>query len=695
MKLPFVFGVHNHQPVGNFDHVIEKLTRQCYQPFLELVQQEKTFCFSFHVSGFLLKWWEKNSPKIIELLGKMVESKQLELVTGGFFEPILTAIPREDRKEQVLRHKDYLKKLFGVTPVGLWLTERVWEQHLVEDLVELGIKYVVVDDRHFLVSGFDKKDLYGYYLTESDGRRLAVFPIDEILRYAIPFWEVGRIEQYLNEIISFGGKMAIYFDDGEKFGAWPGTKKWVYDEGWLKEFLKAFSKWVENELIEPLTYEKALERIKPLGLAYLPVASYMEMEEWALPASRILELEELKHRLDLDYGRFKAFIRGGHWKNFLVKYSESNYLHKRVLQVSNLSKIKKPFDQEARLNVLAAQCNDAYWHGIFGGLYLPHLRHAAWQALLSAESRLRIKEKGKIEIFDLDYDGREEIIYHSSKAILTFKPSYGAHLIEWSDLSIKHNFQNTLTRRFEAYHKEIKNPKSSNTKEKETTKTFSIHHLKKTASPEILEALVYDWYERHSLIEHFFDPSKSLSDFVACDFGEWGDFANQPFQYHRLKDSIVFFRDGGLYPYGQARRPMLLRKIIKILKSGLKLEITYEIEYRAEIETDCNFGIEFNIFSSFMTHGNGGVLVDGKTLDIFNPIEITGSILETTDKVFNKKWRLILEKNVCFYVFPVNTVSQSEKDYDLTFQGLAIMPFWRIKLQKENPIIISLLLEIS
>ncbi len=30
----FAFGVHVHQPVGNFDHVIEQHVREAYRPFL-------------------------------------------------------------------------------------------------------------------------------------------------------------------------------------------------------------------------------------------------------------------------------------------------------------------------------------------------------------------------------------------------------------------------------------------------------------------------------------------------------------------------------------------------------------------------------------------------------------------------------------------------------------------------------------
>ncbi len=694
MKLPFVFGIHNHQPLGNFDHVIERLTAECYQPFLRLISRERIFRLSLHVSGILLKWWENKSPEVIDLLGRMVHAGQVELVAGGFFEPVLAAIPREDRKEQVLRHKDYLKKLFGVTPVGLWLTERVWEQYLVEDLVDLGIKYVVVDDRHFLVSGFEKEALHGYYLTETEGRRLAVFPIDETLRYAIPFWPVHRLEQYLNDIAFRGGRMAIYFDDGEKFGAWPGTKKWVYDDGWLRAFLEALAKWVENGLIEPMTYAQALEKVPPLGLAYLPTASYMEMEEWSLPARRILEFEELNQRLDTERSRFKAFIRGGHWKNFFVKYSESNYLHKRMFQVSRLSRTK-PFDQEARLHLLAAQCNDPYWHGIFGGLYLPHLRQAVWQALLSAEGRLRAKEKAKVEVFDLDYDGQDEVVFHSAKAMLAFKPSYGAHLVEWSDLSSAHNFQNTLTRRFEAYHVAIKQAVSSHqTSIDADSGVFSIHHLKKRPSPEVLAALVYDWYERHSLIEHFFDPWRGLSDFVVCNFGEWGDFANQPFVFHRLKNSLLFFRDGGLYPPGSARRPLLLRKIIKIAKGGLSLEVNYEIEYRAEEETRCHFGVEFNFFPPLLAHGQGELLIDGTPFEIEKPFETQGEVLELKDRLAGKTLSLRLREKARFFVFPVKTVSQSEESYDLTTQGLAIMPFWAESFRQAHTLTKSLKLEI-
>ena len=60
-----------------------------------------------------------------------------------------------------------------------------------------------------------------------------------------------------------------------------------------------------------------------------------------------------------------------------------------------------------------AQCNDAYWHGVFGGLYLPHLRDAIWRNLAEAEAALRHGEGLAYDVLDLDGDGDDEVWIHS------------------------------------------------------------------------------------------------------------------------------------------------------------------------------------------------------------------------------------------------------------------------------------------
>src|ERR1035437_2805959 len=88
---------------------------------------------------------------------------------------------------------------------------------------------------------------------------------------------------------------------------------------------------------------------------------------------------------------------GGFWRGFFSKYAEANLLHKKMLRVS--SKLRHEGGNspakggksalrraEATTHLLRSQCNDAYWHGIFGGLYAPHLRTELWRELVRAET---------------------------------------------------------------------------------------------------------------------------------------------------------------------------------------------------------------------------------------------------------------------------------------------------------------------
>src|SRR5207253_2586313 len=180
---------------------------------------------------------------------------------------------------------------------GLWLTERVWEPELAADLALAGVRYALVDDRHFLVSGFAGDRLHAPFWTESDGKRVALFPIDERLRYLIPFQPAADIAAYLRQLRERGAPLAVFVDDGEKFGGWPGTKEWVYQRGWLAQFLDAMGALVASGEIRLTTPATALAEVPSGGLAYLPTASYREMEGWALPPDAALRLARLERDL--------------------------------------------------------------------------------------------------------------------------------------------------------------------------------------------------------------------------------------------------------------------------------------------------------------------------------------------------------------------------------------------------------------
>ena len=96
-------------------------------------------------------------------------------------------IPERDRIGQIRAFSTYLKEIFGTQVRGMWVAERVWEQHLVTAIVDAGIEYTVLDDFHFSEPAAPTQKSSGYYLTEDDGRLLKVFPAarDPPLQHAV------------------------------------------------------------------------------------------------------------------------------------------------------------------------------------------------------------------------------------------------------------------------------------------------------------------------------------------------------------------------------------------------------------------------------------------------------------------------------------------------------------------------------
>ena len=123
-------GVHNHQPVGNFGHVIEHAFEQAYGPFLDTLERFPNVKMNFHTSGPLLEWMKNARPDYLGRLGKLAQAGQVEIVGGAYWEPILSVLPESDQRAQIKRMQSEIKKLFGVRTRGFWLAEQIGRAHV-------------------------------------------------------------------------------------------------------------------------------------------------------------------------------------------------------------------------------------------------------------------------------------------------------------------------------------------------------------------------------------------------------------------------------------------------------------------------------------------------------------------------------------------------------------------------------------
>lgn len=664
-KLSFVFAIHNHQPVGNFDSVFEEVYQNCYKPFLDVLEKYPTLKVTQHYTGILLEWLQKNHPEFIDKLKELIDKGQIELLSGAYYEAILSVIPPSDRIKQIKKLSEYIKELFDIEPEGIWLAERIWEQQIVKEISEAGIKFLPIDEAHFKYAGVKEENLFGFYTTEEQGKMLYIFPGSKKLRYTIPFSPIEETINYFKNIAEQEDKIIVFADDGEKFGSWPKTFKLVYQEKWLEKFFESLEE--NSEWLKTIHFKDVIKNFSPEGSIYLPTASYPEMLEWSLPTDTSIDFQNFQKFLkDHNIQNQENFVKGGYWRNFLAKYPEVNWMHKRMLRVSNkiLNYTVKNEDKIfAQDHLLASQCNDAYWHGVFGGLYLPNLRYPIYKNLIEAERLVDNFETEKIKVFeeDFDCDGKNEIIIESGNVNLFIKPDSGGTVKEFDLKSKNINLLNIINRKEEASHIRLRQ--------------------------DINEYLHYDWYSHASLVDHFFNPNTTLDNFVTMQYKEEGDFVDQnyDYSYEKLNDSVLVRLERiGNVIRNNGKHKIQLIKTIKLSDGKTDLEVEYQINNLESNPINLCFGVEWNYGLMAGDAPDRYYHVEGKNLED-NRLRSVGLISDVNKIALVDEWlglKVELETNLpCeFWRCPIETVSMAVDRFEKIYQSSIVIPRWKFEL---------------
>lgn len=698
------------------EQVFRQAFDRAYEPFLAVLERHPRIKATLHYSGALLEWLEEHEPGFLQTLHGLAERGQVELLGGALYEPILPMLREIDAAGQMRMLSDELHRLFARTPRGAWVPERVWDPVLPRLIADAGFSYTLLDSTHFLHTGLAHEQICGYYMSEREGRSIAVFPIDMQLRYAIPFQSPEKTIDYLRYRASTDAPIAItYGDDGEKFGVWPGTHSWVYEKGWLEAFFTALEK--NRDMIHMMTASEYMDKHPAQGFIYLPSITYDEMMEWALPADagcRYSHMIEQLQGLGLRE-KYSPFIRGGHWANFLAKYPESNRMHKKMLLVSERvetceNALTPPVPAalyQARRELYRAQCNCAYWHGLFGGVYLNYLRHSVYEHLINAENLLdaHIHDTAPwcdAQIVDLMRDRSQRLIIAGKTFTACFSPNEGGALFELDYRPRSFNLCNTFTRKMEGYHRRLKHAGSGDSPPDESGPPLPPQQLVKVKEGGLQELLAYDWYERFSFIDHFLAAATTLESFRQARYMELGDFVGAAYALTSLETyqdipsvGFTLARDGMLHQ-DYAQLPVRLEKHFTLDDAAGTITAEYELTNKSDRDMPVWFGVEFNITLLAGHDPQRFCLVHGQQF----PMNACKDIAGITALALRDTWRglavdftFIPEAAVWF--FPVETVSQSENGFEKTYQGSAILVHWREIINKGAKIRKTLSLHVS
>lgn len=687
-KLHLVLLIHAHQPVGNFGKVLAKAYDDAYLPFVESLEKHPGVHLGLHISGPLLEWIEKERPGYFAQLRALAGRGQIELVGGGFYEPILVSIPPGDQQEQIARMADYLEKHFRRRPQGAWLAERVWEPQLPSALATAGVGYTLVDDIHFLAAGFEPAELHGDYVAEDAGQSIRLLPGLKALRYLIPFRPVEEVIAFLREAAAaHPGGLAAMGDDCEKFGVWPGTHDHCFRDGWLEAFFTALE--ANADWLAVSTPGEYFAGHAPLGRADLPTASYSEMMEWVLPAST----RERLHAVQREFAsrpEVLAFLRGGAWRGFFRKYAESNLLNKKMLRVS--AKLAAAPRQrggsraveelaEAKTHLLRAQCNDAYWHGIFGGLYAPHLRTELWRELIRAEviadRHLPGGQAARCETSDFDADGAAEIVFSAPQYHAVLKPADGATLAALDFRSAPATLINSVMRRREEYHARL-----AQTSLGGAGSVASIHEQTRVKEPGLERFLRYDRWARHAFRVLIFDPSRTAAEYAALQLGEDAAFAGGEYAVGKTDaNGAELVREGALFGATDASAgagSLWLSKRFSFGPAVNGFEVACEIGLKFKEAPARTFALGLESVVNLLAPAEPDRFFE--TPEGRQPLLWTGTapgpLLRMEDGWQRVRVAIHAPYAKEFWAAPIETVSESEEGFERVYQGSQILAVW-------------------
>ncbi len=669
-----VFALHFHQPYGNLDQVFADAVDRCYARTVRLLAEHPHMKTAIHISGPLLDWLERHRPDVLAEVRPLVARGQVEILGGGYQEPMLAILPDRDAKGQLERMADRCEELLGQRPKGMWLAERVWEPDLARVIAGAGYRYTLLDDTHLRAAGATEP-LGAYYVTDKAGASVAVLPIDRGLRTRIPFASVDDLMGYLKT----EQRVVTYGDDVEKFGLWPTTERRVWQNGWLEQLCVALRE--QPNVARTVLPSEILADEPSSGAVYIPTISYAEMGAWALPAAASLAYQEVASRLELaGFGSEAArFLRGGIWQGFLAKYPEARFIYRKMLRVSDLVERARianhPNWQEARDRLYQGQCNCGYWHGLFGGLYLQHLRAALMSALLIAEELVAPNEKPRVERGDHDGDFADDLIFESKRLNLFVAPNCGGSGYELDLRGPRACLSMVIGRRREAYHVDVSRALVLSDDELDNV---SAHDLVRATEHGLDKKLVEDAYPRGVFVDHLL-PADA--------------------------DAAAFDRNyQALAPLAQARH-----RIVSVDEDAASAELEthvdgFTLSKRIAIGDALSVGYHLtatgmNRVVKFASHVDVTLLspdeVGGRRIDVYceGSDAPNGASTPGARAVHHKVTKvriacsdmgidttIVPSKRCELWRIPIETVSQSERGFESSYQGTCLVFVWTVEL---------------
>ncbi len=629
-----IIGVYNLLSEGMDETAFEETYQVCWRPLLSVLYRFPTLAAVLHYSGTVLHWLESRHPEFLMLLKEMVLRKQIELLGGGFFAPLLPLIPGPDRLGQVELLTTHIRRTFNKRPRGCWLASYAWEPSLASSLQACGFDYTFLTEKHFRLGGVASPDLGSPAMTEDQGRSLLVFPVfDALESFPAPI----PIVESLANLVSRVGVQQLYtlFFPGE-------SARTLWNASRLESpdvfFEHSFSALQRLDLqFETTTPSRFLKGSRGFGRAYFPVCGSNLLMERSMPANP----PKTKDSPSLFAGSPRRLLLR-HTES-LALYAKMHYVRILVGQLRGDKSRKKTAQEE----LWKGQCGGAYWKGPEGGISRLSVRAAAYSALIESEkiTRQRGSFSPGIISADMDFDGVKEIMYQGVD-LNAYVQLNGACLCELDSFRTRTNYVNVMD-----------------------------------GQTEGLRRLCFR--DRYS--------EKGKFSF------EKGGFTDDRYvlvEAERPASVASLFCEGKV-ELGGKKRSLVVRKTYSFRKGGLSVD--YEISNKEPVSLAMRLGVEFNLAAGFSPdlvtlvgiRGREDLAVD--TSREYLVSDING--LRLSNQAKNERIEIRSDNPFILSHMPILTEAIAGSLLD-SYQGCALTLGWDLEIPANSARMLSITLEL-
>lgn len=428
-SLFFSFTLDSSPLVLNQNERFESDYQTVYKPLIKFLYNNPSLKFSFSFNGPQLQFLRKKHPEFITLLEELVVTKQVEVLGGGFYDPLFPLLFPMDRSGQIDMLSLEIRNAIGKRPRGLSICGSSWDSSLVTSFYTCGLEYVLLDESLIPVDKFN----YVPFFMSDKGKSIDIIPFCNSLKPNFTESVSEYIKKIKEKVLSTKKNCKIQIEAFPciciKFNH--EELKKLLDSSWINE-LVSYCIQKEYEFTTPFLYKKnTFDRI-PI---FISSGISKEISQWALKPYCAKKTEQNYNLTIYD---------------FLQLYSQSRALYNRMLYVSLLlnqchgDKVRK---RNAREKLWQAQNGHSFICTSKGAFVNSFYRQKSYKSLIEAEKILR--ECGNftesLTSYDYDGDGIKEYVCRMEKYFATISLKSGC-INELDIMNNSGNFADNLSR---------------------------------------------------------------------------------------------------------------------------------------------------------------------------------------------------------------------------------------------------------